>query len=717
MTSPALEDGASHAPESSTIDDAEPAPDRDDAGAAGNAADGSWLGRAFRALAADWSGASFWSIIREVYLRFDRRTLGFTRILLGFFFLTDLFHRTGVWNDMYSSRGVLPTHLNLQRPLAWGAWSFFNAFETPTELIALWIVMFAAFFCLLIGFKTKLAQVLSMIFVVSMNGRVLLIENGGYVVHNLLAMWTCFLPLGDRFSVDAMIESMRRKKEATADDLNDRTGMISEERLRPFYSIMGFILFIQIGAIYFFNYLHKTGPAWHNGTAVHYVLYVDRMVTPGVALVRDYVPNWAVLFMTRSTVAFELALAFVLVSPLAHVWCRRAVIFMMNTLHLAFGTAMVLGPFAWACCLFSTLLFSTEDVELAYATMRRPSRARVVRFDRRSGAALYVCRVLKRLDGFELLTFEAADDVPMGLAAVDASGQQKTYAIALADIVAALPLGPAVAWILRVPGLAWVFDKLLRRLDDRDMSEFFGLHVPARTVDRSGPSPIRRGLRRWGLGGFRELFAVVMFAGAVNQASVELWVINRRWHVPQPEPMRLLSLKLRFLQGWFMFSPNPVMDDGTIVVDAITVDGRHLDPFTGQAAELRSDEREELRLLADLVRLPEPHPPAREHRLPRPDARLHARVQGPHRPSERRHREGRGLLDSGSEPEVGRYQVLEVRKDQTLLVRGAEAPDAAVRRRRAARRKVTRDPRSLDCRGRASKVRRFRGPVAQLGER
>ena len=28
-----------------------------------------------------------------------------------------------------------------------------------------------------------------------------------------------------------------------------------------------------------------------------------------------------------------------------------------------------------------------------------------------------------------------------------------------------------------------------------------------------------------------------------------------------------------------MFSPNPVMDDGTIVVDALTIDGRHVDPF------------------------------------------------------------------------------------------------------------------------------------------
>jgi len=39
---------------------------------------------------------------------------------------------------------------------------------------------------------------------------------------------------------------------------------------------------------------------------------------------------------------------------------------------------------------------------------------------------------------------------------------------------------------------------------------------------------------------------------------------------------------MRFLQGWFMFSPDPVIDDGTTVVDAVTVDGRKIDPFTGR---------------------------------------------------------------------------------------------------------------------------------------
>jgi hypothetical protein len=89
-------------------------------------------------------------------------------------------------------------------------------------------------------------------------------------------------------------------------------------------------------------------------------------------------------------------------------------------------------------------------------------------------------------------------------------------------------------------------------------------------------------LKRTVFAGLREFILMAMFAGAVNQALTELWCFNRRFKTPQPEALRLMSHKMRFLQGWFMFSPNPVTDDGTIVVDAITVDGRHVDPFTGR---------------------------------------------------------------------------------------------------------------------------------------
>ncbi len=517
-------------------------------------------------------------LLRDYYLTFDRRALGFTRLMLGFYLLMDVCHRGRWWKEMYSTDGVLPNNVNLFRPQAWGAFTIFNSFSTSGELWVLWAFIFAVFGCLFVGYKTKVMQVLSLVLVTGMNGRVLLIENGGYVVQNLLLLWTCFLPLGDRFSVDALLASMKRRREASADELNDRSDVLTEHQQTPHVTIMGFILMIQLAAIYFFNVVHKTGANWKNGTAVHYVIYVDRMATPLVAAIRDYIPNWAIIFMTKSTLAFEAGIPVALLSPLGRVWSKRLAIVMINALHIAFGVTFCLGPFAWACCIFSTLLFSAEDWDVVGETMRRAHRARTVVFNPTSPGALLVCRFLKRFDHLELLTFEEGESGPLGLTVVRPDGRTLTRGAALGDAVAALPLGPLVAWPFRAPLLGGIFDALCASIERRNASAALGLALePSFTAD--GPSPLRRGGRK-AIVVLRELMAVAMFAGAVNQAMVELWVINRRIKVPQPEALRVLAHKARFLQGWFMFSPNPVMDDGTVVVDAVTIDGRHVDPFS-----------------------------------------------------------------------------------------------------------------------------------------
>jgi hypothetical protein len=585
----------------------------------------------------DWGPRAWGRLLRDVYLTFDRRTLGFSRILLGFLLLMDVIHRGAAWRDLYSSVGVLPTPLNLQRPQAWGAFTIFNAFNTPGELQALWVLMAVNAVCLMVGYRTKVAQMVALVLHVGMNGRVLLVENGGYVVNNLLLLWTLFLPLGDRFSVDALRASLKRRREATAEALNDRSDMLAPGKGDPYVSVLGAVLVVQIAAIYYFNVIHKTGPAWRNGTAVHYVLYVDRMTTPIIGLLRDHVPNVLILFMTRSTMAFEAGIPVLLLQPLAKPWARRGVVFMMCALHIAFGTTFVLGVFSWSACLFATLLFTRDDWEIASATMRRARRARTVVFNPRSGGALLVCRLLKRLDRFELLTFAAVGEgeaLPLGIGVQG----QATRAGMLADLLAALPLGPIVAWIPRLPGVRNLVEALLGAIEARDVSGFLGLRagdapavvddavpetppVPFALVvlsvvvvglavaaavyfDRPLPGVLAvlatvvvtalgatwylfpvvttRLCRRVAFGSLREFLVLALFAGAVNQALVELWCFNRRFKTPQPEVLRLLSHKMRFLQGWFMFSPNPVMDDGTIVVDALTVDGRHVDPFTGK---------------------------------------------------------------------------------------------------------------------------------------
>ncbi|MBM4376210.1 MAG: HTTM domain-containing protein [Deltaproteobacteria bacterium] len=622
----------------------------------------------------------WWEDFRDFYLTFDRRTLGLTRILLAFFLLFDLLRRTSDWWKMFSNDGVLPTHFNLFRPQSSG-WSFFNAFATRPELWALWALGLAIYMCLLVGYKTRVMQVLAAIYVASMNGRVLLIENGGYVVHNLLLLWTAFLPLGDRFSVDAMRESMRRQRERGAVDLNGRETATAPWRMTPHVSIVGLILVLQLAAIYAFNVIHKTGPAWHDGTAVHYVLYVDRMANPLIGAVRTLLPPGLIIVLTKFTMALEAGLPLALLSPLGRVWAKRAAIVFINALHIGFATTFVLGPFAWALCVFSTLLFSTEDWELAYRTMRRTHRARTVRYAPGDAASFVFARILRRWDNLELLTFEA-DASAVGLEVTRPDGTKRAGLGALFELLCALPAGPVYAWLAPLFALVMGAYARLAGLGARPPQED-GARVAyapepkdddgVPTVDgefmaewltRYNRERVLGGVRMWGAGAFllvlglflyvyspamlrkfevnvvdvvfggpgsrwtrekivvwaggvlaavgaynlakpfvvmnlttpstphrkwlrvqasfREVFAVVMMCGAVNQALVELWVA-RPLNAPQPPEMRTLSHKLRYLQGWFMFSPNPVMDDGTIVTDCVTVDGRRIDPFSTDA--------------------------------------------------------------------------------------------------------------------------------------
>lgn len=526
----------------------------------------------------------YWLIIRDVYLSVDRRTLGFTRILLGFLMVMDLFRRTSDWLAMFSDDGVLPSHVQLWRHNGWGLFSILTAFSTAPELWALWFVILCTFLCVLVGYKTRIAQVLAVVFISGMNSRVLLIENGGYVVYNLVAMWTCFLPMGERFSVDSLLSSMRRRKEANADELNDRTGVIEKRFETPHVSLaMGAIL-LQICAIYYFNVIHKTGAAWKNGTAVHYVLYVDRMVTPIVALVREHVPPILLIVATKFVLMCEAGIPIALASPIGRTWARRIVVVLMCMLHIGFGTTFVLGPFAWSLCVFSTLLFTTDDWNIAIRTMRRTHRARIVLVNDASPGALWVCRLLKRLDRYELLTFRSESGLDDGIAVErPADGTRVFRSAALSEIIAALPLGPVIAWGLRVPGISHAIDAIWNALGRRNATRVFGLRVPV--VASSAPSeevaPIRRASRRF-VTVLRELAVVVMLAAAANQAVVELWCTKNLYKWPHPEPLRLLAQKFRFLQGWFMFSPGPVTDDGNVVVDAKTIDGRNIDPFTGQ---------------------------------------------------------------------------------------------------------------------------------------
>jgi hypothetical protein len=63
----------------------------------------------------------------------------------------------------------------------------------------------------------------------------------------------------------------------------------------------------------------------------------------------------------------------------------------------------------------------------------------------------------------------------------------------------------------------------------------------------------------------------------------QLWIIKKHFTSIVRLPFRaalVVGKKCASMQAWSVAPPSPPRDDGTVVVDAITVDGRHVDPFS-----------------------------------------------------------------------------------------------------------------------------------------
>src|SRR5204863_5555477 len=120
----------------------------------------------------------------------------------------------------YSNQGLNPNHMMLWRPPTQWMFSFFFILSHPDEVAVGFAACALVYLLLLVGWRTRLMQVLALICVLSLHGRVTLMENGGDWMLGELALWTAFLPLGRRFSIDAVRERLRRRRETTAAELS-----------------------------------------------------------------------------------------------------------------------------------------------------------------------------------------------------------------------------------------------------------------------------------------------------------------------------------------------------------------------------------------------------------------------------------------------------------------------------------------------------------------
>jgi hypothetical protein len=212
--------------------------------------------------------------LNDFYFTIDLRSLGLFRLLLGSLLIWDWLAR---WPDLeafYTSFGVLPVEAPL--PKAGGEFHF-CLLDGVTGLAMVQTVFCLGLVCYalsLVGYRTRIFQILSFIFFISVMSRNVLIRDGGVVVMATMLLWSLFLPISQRFSLD----TLRRRNRCGPALQQPGIPFFEDHKSKP--SLAAFVIVAQLGLIYFFTAAAKSGPTWKAGTALYYALKTHQIVRP-----------------------------------------------------------------------------------------------------------------------------------------------------------------------------------------------------------------------------------------------------------------------------------------------------------------------------------------------------------------------------------------------------------------------------------------------------
>jgi len=323
----------------------------------------------------------------STYLTVDPRSLGLFRVVFGLVLISDLVRRWVELGFWYVNSGLLPNHTVLWRPPAGSIFSLFFTVSSAREAQLGFLLCAIVYVMFTVGYRTRWIQVLTILARVSLNSRLAPLENGGDMVMDLLCLLTLPLPLGLRYSIDAL--ASRPANPAATDD---RAAAEQRERpeptTAPVVSIAVLALLLQFAAIYLFNASSKNGLAWRDGSAVYYALHQDKLVTWLGVWMREHLSISTLRLLTWSTLATEWLGFALIITPFCVKEARLLAVCIMPSLHLGFALGINVGGFSPAMISFFPLLLRAEHWQWLGRTFGARTRPIAARLERELGPLL-----------------------------------------------------------------------------------------------------------------------------------------------------------------------------------------------------------------------------------------------------------------------------------------------------------------------------------------
>jgi hypothetical protein len=270
--------------------------------------------------------------------KLDLRSIALMRILIGGIVLIDLCTRLIDFKIFYTDEGIVPFDKLISRydillTLSWLSHaSSFQVFVFAAAIISSIFLM--------LGYKTRLANIMTWVFLISIQNRNPIINYGADQLLACTLFFGIFLPWGSRFSLDNLHNNFKFSKESNS------------------YFSFGTLAFcLQASLVYFFSGLNKTHESWReNYNAISTVFNIERFLTPLGESVRPFILESMIIPQSLTILIknFEMLVPILLFFPVLAKYTRNWSLVFLFIMHFFLSAFLVLNQ--WAYLPFAILI-------------------------------------------------------------------------------------------------------------------------------------------------------------------------------------------------------------------------------------------------------------------------------------------------------------------------------------------------------------------------
>lgn len=495
------------------------------------------------------------------FLSLDTRSLALARVSIATVLIFDWIYRFLNSFDFYSDLGVLPRGPLIGELANPFFFSVFNVAGKPFYIYGLLLIGLIFHFGLLIGYRTKLSNIVSWVFFVSLSARMPIVSHAGDDLMRLVLFWLIFLPTNHHFSVDRALA-----------DLD------SQPLPRNNYSILNsasIAMMLQLIYMYFFTGLLKWHPVWTTeGSALYLALELEKFLTPVGELLR-LLPYAVLQFLTRVILFSELTIPLLVFIPFKNHYLRFISIATFIIFHLGLFATFKLGNFPWICIAYWMIFIPHHFWDFLLEKLKKKQTGIVIYFDPECALCKRIAYLLKTFLVLRFVQIEAGVDEHIS----KQIQQQNSWVIRDSEN----KFYSSYAGFLKLLESS-LFSKLSFLLGSsvvRKTGNFIYSNVAGNRKKylsffnyfQFGQS-LNYNLRWW-----TQIFIVVCLAVATFW---NIALLNEEDSVKLNKPVEVIGSIFRLHQNWVMFAPFPASDDGWIVVEGILKNGQVWDIFNDQ---------------------------------------------------------------------------------------------------------------------------------------